>query len=213
MSLEIEKRFKNFDYKTLKKLFKKYNIQKNGGYLFNVTGFIPLNKNQSIRTRNEGSKITFTIKEKTNTYDKEWEVNVNDQAMINEMLQLLGIEKGYTLEKFREIYKDNNNELIFDHYPGLEPYLEIESNTENNLLKMMKNLNLKLESKFTAKDLYFIEYGISKERQDKDLTFDNALEMFDSFITKNKDKFIKIINHQKDFIKKYSNRTEIKKIL
>jgi hypothetical protein len=30
--------------------------------------------------------------------------------------------------------------------------------------------------------------------------------MFDSFITKNKDKFIKIINHQQDFIKKYSNK-------
>ena len=34
MSLEIEKRFKKFDYKVLKKLFKK-----NGGYLFNVTNF------------------------------------------------------------------------------------------------------------------------------------------------------------------------------
>lgn len=32
MSLEIEK------------LFEKHNIQKNGGYLFNVTGFIPLKK-------------------------------------------------------------------------------------------------------------------------------------------------------------------------
>ena len=30
MSIEIEKRFRNFDYKTLKKLFEKYNIQKNG---------------------------------------------------------------------------------------------------------------------------------------------------------------------------------------
>ena len=200
MSLEIEKRFKNFDYKTLKKLFEKYNIQKNGGYLFNVTSYIPLKENQIIRTRNEGNKITFTIKEKTNTYDKEWEVNVSDQIMMNNMLQLLGIEK------FREIYKDDNNELVFDHYPGLYPYLEIESNTEENLLKMMGNLNLESENKFNAKDLYYLEYGISKERPDKDLTFDNALEMFDSFITKNKDKFIKIINHQQDFIKKYSNK-------
>jgi adenylate cyclase class IV len=147
MSLEIEKRFKNFDYKTLKKLFEKYNIQKNGGYLFNVTSYIPLKENQIIRTRNEGNKITFTIKEKTNTYDKEWEVNVSDQIMMNNMLQLLGIEK------FREIYKDDNNELVFDHYPGLYPYLEIESNTEENLLKMMGNLNLESENKFNAKDL------------------------------------------------------------
>ena len=197
MSLEIEKRFKNFDYKTLKKLFKKYNIQKNGGYLFNVTSYIPLKENQIIRTRNEGNKITFTIKEKTNTYDKEWEVNVSDQIMMNNMLQLLGIEK------FREIYKDDNNELVFDHYPGLQPYLEIESNSEVNLEQMMLKLNLITESKFNAKELYYLEYGISKDRPDKGLTFNNALEMFDSYITKNKDKFIKILNHQQEFIKKY----------
>ena len=203
MSLEIEKRFKNFDYKTLKKLFEKYDIQKNGGYLFNVTGFVPLKENQIIRTRNEGKKITFTIKEKSNTYDKEWEVNVDNQNIMNDMLQLLGVKKAYTLEKFREIYKDDNNELVFDHYPGLEPYLEIESNSEDNLLKIMKNLNLELESKFNAKDLYYLEYGMTKERPDNDLTFDNASEMFDSYITKNKEKFIKILNHQQEFIKKY----------
>ena len=191
MSLEIEKRFKNFDYKTLKKLFEKYNIKKKGGYLFNVTMFNPLKENQIIRTRNEGKKITFTIKEKSNIYDKEWEVNIDNQNIMNEMLILLGVKKGYSLEKFREIYKDNNNELVFDHYPGLDPYLEIESNTENNLFKIMKNLNLETESKFNAKDLYYLEYGISKERPDNDLTFDNALEMFDSFIMKNKEKFIK----------------------
>ena len=170
----------NFDYKTLKKLFEKYNIQKNGGYLFNVTSFIPLKENQIIRTRNEGKKITFTIKEKTDTYDKEWEVNISDQNMMNEMIQILGVKKAYDLEKFREIYKDDNNELVFDHYPGLEPYLEIESNTEENLEQMMVNLNLVTESKFNAKELYYLEYGISKERPNRGLTFDNAFEMFDS---------------------------------
>jgi len=68
---------------------------------------------------------------------------------------------------------------------------------------MMKNLNLVTESKFNAKELYYLEYGISKERPDRGLTFDNALEMFDSYITKNKDKFIKILNHQQEFLKKY----------
>ena len=208
MSIEIEKRFKNFDYKTLKKLFEKYNIQKNGGYLFNVTSFIPLKENQIIRTRNEGKKITFTIKEKTDTYDKEWEVNISDQNMMNDMIQLLGIKKAYDIEKFREIYKDDNNEFVFDHYPGLEPYLEIESNTEENLEQMMMNLNLVTESKFNAKELYYLEYGVSKERPDRGLTFDNALEMFDSQITKNKEKFIKILEHQQDFLKKYSSKNK-----
>jgi len=72
----------------------------------------------------------------------------------------------------------------------------------------MKNLNLESESenKFTARDLYHLEYGIPKDRPDIDLTFDNALEMLDGYITKNKDKFIKILNHQQDFLKKYSRK-------
>ena len=122
------------------------------------------------------------------------------------MLELLGIKKAHGLEKFREIYKDDNNEIIFDHYPGLEPYLEIESNTEDNLLKMMANLNLESEDKFTARDLYYSEYGIPKDRPDIDLTFDNALKMLEVYITKNKDKFIKILNHQQEFLKKYSKK-------
>jgi predicted adenylyl cyclase CyaB len=178
------------------------------------------------RTRNEGKKITFTIKEKSNTfkkqtffnladekqsfssstYDKEWEVNVDNQNIMNDMLQLLGVKKTYTLEKFREIYKDDNNELVFDHYPGLEPYLEIESNTEDNLFKIMKKLNLESENKFNSKDLYYLEYGMTKERPDDNLTFDNALEIFDIYITKNKEKFIKILNHQQKFIKKYQKK-------
>ena len=70
----------------------------------------------------------------------------------------------------------------------------------------MKNLNLELESKFNAKDLYYLEYGMTKERPDNDLTFDNALEIFDSYITKNKEKFIKILNHQQEFIRKYQKK-------
>ena len=101
---------------------------------------------------------------------------------MNDMLQLLGVKKAYTLEKFREKYKDDNNELVFDHYPGLEPYLEIESNTEDNLFKIMKKLNLESENKFNSKDLYYLEYGMTKERPDDNLTFDNALEIFDIYI-------------------------------
>ena len=165
--------------------------------LFSVI-IVILKENQIIRTRNEGNKITFTIKEKTTSYD--------NQNMMNEMLQLLGIKKAYDIEKFREIYKDDNNELVFDHYSGLEPYLEIESNSEENLEQMMLKLNLITESKFNAKELYYLEYGISKERPDRGLTFDNALEMFDSYITKNKDKFIKILTHQQNFLQKYSKK-------
>jgi len=206
MSVEIEKRFKNFDYKTIKQLLEKSNINKVGGQLFQVTTYVPIKSNQTVRTRSEGDKITFTVKNKSGEYDIEYEVTVNDYEMINKILEQLNIKKKYTLEKFREIYADSNNEVIFDHFPGLAPYMEVESKTEPDLFKTMKKLNLDKEENFTAKDLYWIKYGISKDRPDNDLSFDTAEEIFSPMITKNKDEFIKILNHQKDFLKKYQKK-------
>ena len=205
MSLEIEKRFKKFDYKTLRDKFDKLNIIKDGGELFKVSAFVPVKKNQMIRTRNEGNKITFTIKEGTDTYDKEWEVVVSDQEMMDEMLNLLGINRAYSLEKFREKYKYKNSELVFDHYPGLPPYLEIESPNEDELNDLIQKLELKDEN-FSARDLYYDLYGISKDRENTDLLFNNVLELFEPYIQFNKDKFIKLVQHQKTFIEKYKNK-------
>lgn len=205
MSLEIEKRFRDFDYKKLKKHFQKLGIKKKGGEIFKVSSFTPTKPNQSIRTRQEGKHTTFTIKEATDSYNKEYEINISNQDMMDEILEKIGIAKKYSLEKFREIYIYNNSELVFDHYPALPPYLEIESKTEEELLDLMKKLDLK-DSEFSAKDLYYDLYGISKDRKDDDLLFENVSQKMEKFITKNKKEFDKIILHQLNFIKKYKNR-------
>ena len=36
--------------------------------------------------------------------------------MMNEMIKLLGIKKVYYIEKFREIYKDDNNDSLINSY-------------------------------------------------------------------------------------------------
>ena len=101
MSKEIEKRFKNFKYNEIKKILKDNNIKKKESYLFSVSSFYGIKDNQIIRTRNEGSKITFTIKIKnTGSYDTEWEVVVDNQKMMDKMLEQLNIKKKYTLEKY-----------------------------------------------------------------------------------------------------------------
>lgn len=203
--IEIEKRFKNFDYQQLRELFDTYNIVEDGGELFKVSSFYSTKRNQIIRTRNEGNKITFTIKKKVGEYDREWEVTVDNQDTIDEMLLELGIRRKYSLEKFREKYKYGNSELVFDYYPGLPPYLEIESKTETELFDLMKKLNL-TEERFGVKDLYLEQYGITKDRKENDLLFSNVIEIMSPFITKNKDVFIRLVEHQKEFIANYRNR-------
>ena len=41
------------------------------------------------------------------------------------MIKQLGFTKKYELVKFREIYRNESNEVIFDFFPGLEPYIEV----------------------------------------------------------------------------------------
>ena len=206
MSLEIEKRFRNFDYNELKKQFKKLEIKKVRGVLFKLASYKSPKEGYTVRIRDEGTRITFTIKQKkggANMYDMEYEVIVDNYDMMDRMIQLMGLEKLYDLHKYREIYKTKNNksEIIFDHFPGLPPYMEVESKNEKELSSVMKKLGLKDEESFTAKELYLDAYGITKDRKDASLSFENAREMLEKFITTNKDEFINILKHQNKFLK------------
>jgi predicted adenylyl cyclase CyaB len=170
-----------------------------------LMSYIGIKKDQSIRIRDEGDKITFTVKQKNEgTYDSEWEVIVNDYNMIDKMLTELNIKKKYEMEKYREIYvtKNGKNEIVFDHYPGLPPYMEIESSSEIELKKTMKILNLLDETPFSAKDLYYDLFGIPKSREDSDLTFKTANKLMGKCVTKNKTKFTKILKEQNKFFYK-----------
>jgi CYTH domain-containing protein len=100
MSLEIEKRFKNYDYKTIKKIVQE-KCNHIGSYIYTFTSYEGIKPGQSIRIRDEGSKITFTVKQKNeNNYDTEWEVIVNDYKMIDGMLTQMNISKKYEMQKF-----------------------------------------------------------------------------------------------------------------
>ncbi len=213
MSQEIEKRFKNFDYNKIKKIFKENDIKKVGGFLFKLTSYQGTKEGQSIRIRDEGHKITFTIKQKNpNSYDTEWEVVIDNYEMMDQMIKQMNIKKRYDLFKYREIYvtKDKKNEIVFDFFPALGPYMEVESKTEKDLLKTMKLLGLELEPNFEAKDLYWDIYGITKDRKSADLTFDNAGEVLGPLVTKNKVNFSKILGHQQTTLKKKGKMMYIK---
>ena len=202
MSLEIEKRFKNFNYDEIIKILKKNNFNRISGNIFNISNYKGLQDKQSIRVRDEGNKITFTIKQrKTNDYDydTENEVIIDNYEIMNIMLlEQLKLKRINETQKYREIYKsqDKKNEIIFDNHPALPPFMEIESINENELLKTMKLLDLSEEPVFVPSDLYFENYGIPKNRKRIPLTFDNAKDVFSHLITKNKNTFDDILTYQ-----------------
>ena len=153
MSFEIEKRFRQIDIKNIKKIMKENDFKRQGGYLFKITTYKGIRDNMVIRVRDEGFRTTFTIKDTSfGKFEKEYEVNVDNYEMMNVMLHQLNLEIKYELNKFREIYKSKNgkNEVIFDHFPGLPGYMEIESSNEKELEKTMKLFGVKDEPKFTG---------------------------------------------------------------
>lgn len=165
----------------------------------------PLKKaNTYIRVRKEFDKITFTYK--TNIDKKfvdEYEVNISDYDQFINMLYMLGFKKAYAVNKLREkwIHKNLFKEVVFDTYPGLPEYMEVECATKSDLDKMMNILNLKEEKKYFG--LYEVFYGIKPQNKSKyeDLTFSSAKKVFKTRIKKNKQLFNKILKTQQAYIK------------
>ena len=200
MSLEIEKRFKNFDYGDLKKKLTQLGFKKTGSYLQRMRLYQGRKPDQSIRVRVEGNKTTLTVKKRNiDSYETEWEVEVSSYSMMKRILKQLGLVKRYDLEKYRETYlsPDHKTNVVFDHFPGLPPYIEVESQTEADLFKVMSLLGLSEEGKFAASDLYFACYGIVKTKKEQDLTFQNADTVFSGSIQKRKSTFMKLLDQQR----------------
>ena len=208
-NLEYEIRVYDISERKIKKL-----IKEKGGKLINkkkimpiITYHHPLKKKDSyIRIRDEGKQITMTIKTKLNTkYKVEREVEIDNIEEGDAILKFLGCKKKYTVEKIRETYVlPGAKEIVFDSYPGIPTYLEIDCHDLKSLKKVCKMLGFTVNDHDTKgiNDLYFELYGIKKKRPKGDLTFKNANKVFGHLIKKNKKDFYKILKKQKMLYKK-----------
>ena len=207
---EIEQRFINIDTIKFRKTLKKV-----GAKLINPKRIMPLmvfnhprNKKDSyIRIRDEGKQITLTSK--TNLKDKyvtEYEVEIDNFEQANLILLSLGCKKRYHVEKIRETWQlPGCKEIVFDSYPGSNTYMEIDCHSEKSLMSVAKKLEVYpdfVAPNFNLGDHYLDEYGIKKNRKMGDLTFKDAKKQIGKYITKNKDKFNKILKKQQTLLKK-----------
>lgn len=85
------------------------------------------------RVRDEGTRITATIKEVTKENDiegvKEAEVVVNDFGQAVQLLEMAGFYVSSYQETRREVWRRGETEVVIDHWPGLKPLTEIEAPT------------------------------------------------------------------------------------
>lgn len=102
----------------------------------------PEHTNEWIRLRDEGDKVTLTYKKRT---DKtvEIETTVEDFEKTAEILKQIPFKRKFYQENRRIVYELNEIEFMIDEWPGLEPYLEIESTSEEKVEEGLELLDLK----------------------------------------------------------------------
>lgn len=89
--------------------------------------------NAFVRVRDEGNKVTMTYKQfDAASVDgaKEYEVTVGDFDETVKLLSASGLEPGSLQESRREVWLLDGVEIVLDEWPWLNPYIEIEGQSE-----------------------------------------------------------------------------------
>ena len=158
---EYEVRITNIDTTEFRKKLKKFGAKLDNPkrLMPSVVFTHPKNKKDSyVRIRDEGKKITMTSK--SNLKDKfltEYEVEIDDFQSGFDLLISLGCKVRYYVEKIRETWKlPGCKEIVFDSYPGLKEYIEIECNSEKILNSTNKKLDVKPDNSYITIDGMFL---------------------------------------------------------
>ncbi|MBU0975776.1 MAG: CYTH domain-containing protein [Patescibacteria group bacterium] len=93
---------------------------------------------------------------------QEMSIEVKDFDKTCKFLEVLGYQKECFEEKLREKWSKDNIIFDIDTWPGLAPFIEIEADSENEVIKGFKHLDLEYEKAFFGPidSLYKKELGI-----------------------------------------------------
>ncbi|OGY41309.1 MAG: hypothetical protein A2Y82_03810 [Candidatus Buchananbacteria bacterium RBG_13_36_9] len=148
--------------KTGAKLIKKEFLMKRT--VFNPP--IPI-KEGWLRVRNEGDKITMSLKVmkgKKITGQKDSTLIINDYDQGCKFLKSVGaIQKSYQETK-REIWHLKNTEITLDTWPGLKPLIEIEGKNTKEVKTVSESLGFDWKKAifWSTDELYKRELGIPR---------------------------------------------------
>ena len=109
---------------------------------------------------------------------KEIELKVDDFDEAVYFLELIGAQKKAYQETKRELWKKDNIDITIDTWPGLNPLVEIESDNEDDVKKISKELGFDYKKALfcDVSYIYESELGITREiinNNYPELTFEN----------------------------------------
>lgn len=121
-----------------------------------------------VRVRDEGDKITMSLKivdgDKIQN-QKEVNLDIDSFKKAEDFLSLLGCEKKSYQETKREIWQLGEVEITIDEWPFLEPFVEIEGKSEEEVKAAAKKLGFDYAQALfcSVTPLYNQKYKIPEE--------------------------------------------------
>jgi adenylate cyclase, class 2 len=172
ISVEYEAKFLEINRENFKEVLKKANaelvrpefLQRRVVFGLPEEHEIPYGR---LRVRDEGDKITMSMKilgkEKIDD-QKEICLQIDDFENGILFLTTIGCKRRAFVESKRELWKLNGAEITIDEWPFLEPYVEIESDSEESVRSTAEKLGLDYTKGIFggAGQLYARKYGVSE---------------------------------------------------
>lgn len=153
MNTEIEVKFINVNVDDIRERLKKAGAKLEQPMRLMRRAIIEMPHHEAadgfVRIRDEGDKITLTYKEhkeKTLHGARELEVRVSDFDTTVALFEAAGWPARSYQESRRETWKMNTVEVVIDEWPGLNPYIEIEGLSENEVRDTASQLGFKWEN-------------------------------------------------------------------
>ncbi len=120
------------------------------------------------RVRDEGDKITMTYKESgRDKIEDQKEINliVDDFDKAVEFLEAVGCHKKAFQESKREIWHLDKVEICLDEWPFLEPYVEVEGKSEEEVKKVSEKIGFGWnKARFCSVEAFYAEkYSLDPE--------------------------------------------------
>jgi adenylate cyclase class 2 len=214
MPSEIEAQILEVDYYKVVKSLKKLGAKRVFPWrLFKIAAFFTCaaGDQRFSRVRDEGSgKITLTTKIIKKPFPDEYEINTdNSFEEAVEFVKSTNLSMKSFQQKLREKWiipsHPEFHEIVFDIWPGLPMYLEIEGTKATDIDKAIKLLDLNPDNKrFANGGEIFTEYwGITAEEindQTPSQTFKDVKRELGDRVRKNTDKLDKILKEQKAIV-------------
>ena len=135
-----------------------------------------------LRVRDEGDKITLSLKKiegKEIHHQKELSLQVSDFETAVDILKAMGCEIRMYQETKRELWMLDGAEVTIDEWPFLEPFVEVESDSENSVKAVSEKIGFDwTQAVFSpVGKVYKMKYNVSPslfEGEDVRLTFESS---------------------------------------